>query len=111
MTQGMVISLKMKNNLFMKWIITDLNHCWFIVKYIQTINSKNVKEQRVDGSSKSRILDFVRCTLVAGKPVFGRKFHKSYNNVITNNNFVIKGARLLHTININKLESKSNLDP
>jgi len=27
----------------------------------------SVKEQRVDGSSKSRYLDFVRCTLVAGK--------------------------------------------
>lgn len=30
-----------------------------------------VKEQRVDGSSVS--LDAVRCTLVAGKPVFERK--------------------------------------
>ena len=29
-----------------------------------------VKEQRVDGSPKSRILDFVRCTLVAEKSVF-----------------------------------------
>ena len=30
-----------------------------------------VKEQRVDGSSDSRNLDSVRCTLVAGKPVLG----------------------------------------
>lgn len=30
-------------------------------------NKISVKEQRVDGSSKSRYLDFVRCTLVAGK--------------------------------------------
>ena len=69
--QGMVISLKMKNNLFMKWVITDLSHSWFKVLCKQTINLKDVKEQRVDGSSNSRILDFVRCTLVAGKPVLG----------------------------------------
>lgn len=43
----------------MKWVIADLN---------QTVS---VKEQRVDGSSVS--LDTVRYTLVAGKPVFGRK--------------------------------------
>lgn len=73
MTQRMVISLKMKNNLFMKWVITDLNHYWFKVKCKQTIKSKGVKEQRVDGFSKTNILYFVRCTLVAGKPVFGLK--------------------------------------
>ena len=95
MAQGMVISLKMNNNLFMKWIITDLNHSWFKVKYIQTINSKNVKEQRVDGSSNSRILDFVRCTLVAGKPVLGRKIHShSDNNIIRSSMF----KRSIHTI-------------
>jgi len=33
-----------------------------------------VKEQRVDGSSSSINLELVRCTLVAGKPVLGRKF-------------------------------------
>lgn len=107
MTQGMVISLKMKNNLFMKWVIADLNHSWFKVKCIQTINLKGVKEQRVDGSSNSRILDFVRCTLVAGKPVFERKIHSRYNNIIANSNF----KRLLHTTYINKLEAKTNLDP
>jgi len=32
-----------------------------------------VKEQRVDGSSSSINLELVRCTLVAGKPVLGRK--------------------------------------
>ena len=107
MTQGMVISLKMKNNLFMKWVIADLNHSWFKVKCIQTINLKGVKEQRVDGSSNSRILDFVRCTLVAGKPVFERKIHSRYNNIIANSNF----KRSLHTTYINKLEAKTNLDP
>ena len=107
MTQGMVISLKMKNNLFMKWVIADLNHSWFKVKCIQTINLKGVKEQRVDGSSNSRILDFVRCTLVAGKPVFDRKIHSRYNNIIANSNF----KRSLHTTYINKLEAKTNLDP
>lgn len=107
MTQGMVISLKMKNNLFMKWVIADLNHSLFKVKCIQTINLKGVKEQRVDGSSKSRILDFVRCTLVAGQPVFERKIHSRYNNIIANSNF----KRSLHTTYINKLEAKTNLDP
>jgi hypothetical protein len=67
MTGGMVISLKMKE---MKWVIADLN---------QTMS---VKEQRVDGSSAS-IKDAVRCTLVAGKPVLGRKitlFPYNYQN-------------------------------
>jgi len=106
-TQGMVIWLKMMNKLFMKWVIVDLNHFWFIVKFIETINLKGVKEQRVDGSSNSRILDFVRCTLVAGKPVFERKIHSRYNNIINNINF----KRSLYTTYVNKLEAKSNLDP
>jgi hypothetical protein len=56
----------------MKWVIADLNQ------------AKPVKEQRVDGSSNSRNLDFVRCTLVAGKPVFGRKipFHLDNRKVV-----------------------------
>lgn len=58
MTQGMVTSL------VDMWTIADLNH---------SSRQKGVKEQRVDGSSKSRNLDFVRCTLVAGKPVLGRR--------------------------------------
>jgi hypothetical protein len=63
MTEGMVISLKMTE---MKWVIADLN---------QTMS---VKEQRVDGSSA--LNNVVRCTLVAGKPVLGRKItHLSYN--------------------------------
>ncbi len=87
-------------------MIADLNHSWFKVKCKQTINSKGVKEQRVDGSSNSRILDFVRCTLVAGKPVFGRKIHYRYNNIIANSDFKIS----LHTTYVSKLEAKSNLD-
>jgi hypothetical protein len=38
-----------------------------------------VKEQRVDGSSASG-KDAVRCTLVAGKPVFGRKENFLHHN-------------------------------
>lgn len=34
---------------------------------------QSVKEQRVDGSLDSINLVSIRCTLVAGKPVFGRK--------------------------------------
>lgn len=65
MTQGKVTSLKISA---MKWVIADLNQ------------AKPVKEQRVDGSSKSINLDFVRCTLVAGKPVLGRKIPFHLNN-------------------------------
>lgn len=70
MTQGKVISLKISA---MKWVIADLNQ------------TKSVKEQRVDGSSKSINLDFVRCTLVAGKPVLGRKipFHPNNCEVVS----------------------------
>jgi LAGLIDADG DNA endonuclease family protein len=70
MIEGMVTSLKM---IEMKWVIADLNQ------------AKPVKEQRVDGSSKSRNLDFVRCTLVAGKPVLGRKipFHPDNGKVVS----------------------------
>jgi hypothetical protein len=70
MTQDKVISLKIS---LIKWVIADLNQV------------KPVKEQRVDGSSKSRNLDFVRCTLVAGKPVLGRKipFHYYKGNVVS----------------------------
>lgn len=46
-----------------KWVIAYLNQ------------ALPVKEQRVDGSSDFRNLKSVRCTLVAGKPVFGRKIH------------------------------------
>ena len=61
------------------WEIAVLSHPRF--KSIG-INIQGVKEQRVDGSSKSRNLDFVRCTLVAGKPVFGRKIHSHSDNSI-----------------------------
>jgi hypothetical protein len=57
MTQGMVTTLEITE---MKWVIADLN---------QTVS---VKEQRVDGSLVSSS-GAIRCTLVAGKPVLGRK--------------------------------------
>ena len=43
-----------------------------------------VKEQRVDGSSVINIYMFiaVRCTLVAGKPVLGRKKLKNIFKII-----------------------------
>jgi len=73
MPGGMVTSLKISA---MKWAIADLN---------QIRVALSVKEQRVDGSSKSRNLDFVRCTLVAGKPVLGRKtsFHPNNCKVVS----------------------------
>ena len=56
MPQGKVISLEMYER---KWVIADLN---------QILSLVSVKEQRVDGSSVFG--NTVRCTLVAGKPVF-----------------------------------------
>lgn len=80
MTQGMVISLVFtyeKLHLIAdRWVITVLNHSCLKGE------SKSVKEQRVDGSSNFRSLEFARCTLVAGKPVLGRKMHSRSDNRI-----------------------------
>jgi hypothetical protein len=85
MTQGKVISLEMTE---MKWVIVDLN---------QTMS---VKEQRVDGSS-ALTKNVVRCTLVAGKPVLGRKI------TLFPSNFQYLRS-LLHTVAVicNKYENK-----
>jgi hypothetical protein len=89
MTQGMVISLKMK--------VTEMGYRGSK----SVIDTITVKEQRVDGSSNSRNLEFVRCTLVAGKPVLGRKIHyHSDNSRIINSMF----KRSIHT-------TRSTLDP
>jgi hypothetical protein len=84
MTQGMVISLKMK--------ITEMGDRGSK----SVIDTITVKEQRVDGSSNSRNLGFVRCTLVAGKPVLGRKIHSHSDNSMF--------KRSIHT-------TRSNIDP
>lgn len=71
MTQGMVKSLEMKRILSLKWTTAVLSHPLM-----------GVKEQRVDGSSRFRNLNFVKCTLIAGRPVFGRTIHPhSYNKM------------------------------
>ncbi|RYE14258.1 MAG: hypothetical protein EOP34_06990 [Rickettsiales bacterium] len=67
MTQGMVKSLEIISIFTLKWTTAVLNHL--------STKPMGVKEQRVDGSSKFRDLNFVRCTLIAGKPVFGRTIH------------------------------------
>jgi hypothetical protein len=72
MTQGMVKSLEMISIFTLKWTTAVLSHLFIIYK--------GVKEQRVDGSSKFRNLNFVRCTLIAGKPVFGRTIHSFSHN-------------------------------
>jgi len=98
MTQGMVISLKMMVT-SLKMMVTEMGDRGSK----STINNGVcvVKEQRVDSSENSRILDFVRCTLVAGKPVFGRKIHSHSNNSgIVNNIF----KRSIYT-------TRSSLDP
>lgn len=108
MTQGMVTSLVFRvlsEKLLLvvdMWVIAVLNYLRYIVilililillfhkmmRMMTIIYFKGVKEQRVDGSSKSRNLDFVRCTLVAGKPVFRRKISShSDNNIISKNMF------------------------
>src|SRR5690606_41405608 len=87
MTQGKVTSLvfsTIAEKLLLvvdMWVTAVLNHpCLIALLHTVTIYFKGVKEQRVDGSSKSRNLDFVRCTLVAGKPVFRRKIHSHSDN-------------------------------
>ena len=77
------------------WEIAVLSHPWFKAIYKQGIETQGVKEQRVDGSSNSRNLDFVRCTLVAGKPVLNRKIHSYFNNNNLFRNTHIK--RFIHT--------------
>jgi hypothetical protein len=80
----MVTALKISA---MKWVIADLN---------QIRLALSVKEQRVDGSSKSRNLDFVRCTLVAGKPVLGRKipFHPNNCKIVSG---LLSAKAFIHT--------------
>ena len=90
MAQGMVKSLTTTLQLIIviidKWAITALNHSCVKIEFKQKY--KGVKEQRVDGYLNSRNLDFIRCTLVAGKPVFERKIHFYVNNsIITHNIF------------------------
>ena len=63
----MVTSLEMKSTLTLKWTTVVLSHL-----YKGKFAYKGVKEQRVDGSSIFKNLGFVRCTLIAGKPVFGK---------------------------------------
>ena len=59
----MIISLEISP---MKWAIADLSQ------------AMPVKEQRVEGYSV--FTNTVRCTLVAGKPVLGRKYLYFYKN-------------------------------
>jgi len=78
MTQGKVKSLEMKRILSSKWTTAVLSHPF-----------KDVKEQRVDGYSRLRNFNLVRCTLIAGKPVFGPTIHpysqnKMFINTISN---------------------------
>ena len=88
MPQGMVKSLVFIYEKHLKisdldiWVIAVLSHLKFIKaipKNKQNLGrwiNKDVKEQRVDGYSNSSYGgDYVKCTLVAGKPVFGRKIH------------------------------------
>jgi len=85
MIGGKVTSLEM---IVMKWVIADLNQIM------------SVKEQRVDGSS-TLIRNVVRCTLVAGKPVLGRKI------ILFPSNFLFLILLLDRNIIVyNKYESK-----
>src|SRR5271169_3267442 len=105
MTGGKVISLKMTE---MKWVIVDLNQ------------ATSVKEQRVDGSSALN-KNAVRCTLVAGKPVLGRKiihlpsiFHYTrslfHTTTILYNKYQNKPL-ILETIKKKTLSTADKLDP
>jgi hypothetical protein len=90
------------------WAIADLSYSGFKDKCKQTIKSQGVKEQRADGFSISRNLDFVRCTLVAGKPVFGLKIQPHSNNYTKyNEKKIFFGFRSASTFNKFKLEQGS----
>ncbi len=97
MPQGMVTSLVFIIEKLLlvvdRWVIAVLSHPCSIASSTLAI-SRGVKEQRVDGSSDSIILDSVRCTLVAGKPVLRRKIHYHfYDNIISDSMF----NRCMHT--------------
>lgn len=82
MPQGMVTSLVffIKTTFSSRYMGDRGSKSFFKVYKIVTFNIKGVKEQRVDGSSNSRNLEFVRYTLVAGKPVLGRKIYIHFDN-------------------------------
>lgn len=90
MTQGMVKSLEMRRILSSKWIIAVLSHLF--------INNKGVKEQRVDGSSRFRNLNLVRCTLITEKSVIGRTIHPYSHNKLFMHTMLDKDNNNLHTL-------------
>ena len=82
----MEISLEMTRTLFSKWTTAVLSHPF-----------KGVKEQRVDSYSRFRNFNLVRCTLIAGKPVFWRTIHsyshnKLFIHTISNKQHVAEGS-------------------
>ena len=90
------------------WGITVLNHPCLCVECKQ----QGVKEQRVDGSSSSRNLEFVRCTLVAGKPVLGRKIHHWPWGPVSSKLVKVQGDYNITTQATHRLiHSSSTLDP
>nr|YP_010722997.1 homing endonuclease [Leptographium procerum]WDW21002.1 homing endonuclease [Leptographium procerum]WDZ67184.1 homing endonuclease [Leptographium procerum] len=88
MVKSLVFNLEKLYNITDMWVIAVLSH-----------PLKGVKEQRVDGSSISRSLDFVRCTLVAGKPVLGRKIYSDSNKSIIINNTIKRSMSSKLTLN------------
>ena len=104
MPQGRVISLVFRYTyeklVFIVdiWVIAVLNHPYF--KFASKNIIKGVKEQRVDGSSIFRNLNIVRCTLVAGKPVFGVKIYSPSDN-----------KSIINSIFKRSIVTKSSLNP
>jgi len=95
------------------WVIAVLSHLKYIKRRPKNKQSigrliyKGVKEQRVDGSSKSSYVgDFVKCTLVAGKPVFGTKIHSHPDKInslpLKNSNLVF--SRCIHSNSVKNKE-------
>lgn len=97
MPQGMVKSLEMRKKIFSKWATAVLNYPFWCGRILSCVEAtflpskrehaespiniyKDVKEQRVDGWSRFRYFNLVRCTLIAGKPVLGRTIHPSSHN-------------------------------
>jgi hypothetical protein len=124
MPQGMVKSLVFIHEKLLLvvdiWVIADLNHPF--KAQCKKAAAKGVKEQRVDGSLSStpplqvgglRRMELIRCTLVAGKPVLGRKIHYCPRGPAPSNRVKVPGDYIIITHNrfIHSQKSTQRVDP
>ena len=111
MPQGRVKSLVFTSGEKLLWVVVDM---WVITVLSHPFLKEGVKEQRVDGYLNSINLDFIRCTLVAGKPVLRRKTHYHFDNKIILRRFICYEITAGKTLTIKKFictRTRSNIDP